>query len=338
MSRIDDDRQAARTAERLALQKREAELKNKEKVQADSAFSKLVGKSVQEKQVQSQKQASTAQSAIARLKAEMGEAGAEATHFDAAMGEAAAKTDEGARSANNSARSKLGDKLVGEKFKNDQATGQETSTAGRMGDEASAGMAAKGRNDEGMSGARAGQGRVSDAKRNNESLEEKGASDVSQGGKAMGGKGELKADGESGKGSGGQQKDGQSKDGAAGGAPAGFRFNPALMAPVPVAQKRDMAGSDRLRRIANEIAQKIVEKVRVGKNAAGATEFQIDLRTNVLKGLSIKVQSHNGRISMIFSGHDKDTLKYIEEQAQGLKESLTSRGLKLQDLKFETIK
>ncbi|MFL5320148.1 MAG: flagellar hook-length control protein FliK, partial [Myxococcaceae bacterium] len=87
--------------------------------------------------------------------------------------------------------------------------------------------------------------------------------------------------------------------------------------------------------IANEIAQKIVERVRVGTNAAGAAEFQIDLRSNVLKGLSIKVSTKQGKISMIFSGQDKDTLKYIEEQAAGLKESLTSRGLKLAELKFE---
>lgn len=339
MSRIDDDRQASRAAERIALQKREAEMKTREKVQSDSAFSKLVGKTVQEKQVQAQRQTTTAQSAIAKLKAEMGEASTEATHFDSAMGEAASKSDESARAANNGARAKLGDKNLSEKFRTDQSQGHEAATTGRMSDEASSGMAAKGRSEEGTSTSRAGEGRVSDSKKTNESLEEKGAANVGKGGKALGGKGELKADGESGKGSGGggqQQGGGSGKDGA-GQVPAGFRFNPALMAPVPVAQQRDMAGSERIRRIANEIAQKIVEKVRVGKNAAGASEFQIDLRTNVLKGLSIKVQSQNGRISMIFSGRDKETLKYIEEQSQGLKESLTSRGLKLQELRFETL-
>jgi hypothetical protein len=179
---------------------------------------------------------------------------------------------------------------------------------------------------------------VSDSKKTNEALEEKGAANVGKGGKAFGQKGDLKADADTGKGgSGGQQKDGK-KEGNPGGVPAGFRFNPVLMAPVPVAQKSNVGSSDRLRRIANEIAQKIVERVRVGKNAAGAAEFQIDLRSNVLSGLSIKVQSQQGKISMVFSGSDKDTLKYIEEQVEGLKESLSSRGLKLSDLKFETQK
>lgn len=334
MSRIDDDRQAQRAAERIALQKREAEMKAKEKATADSAFSKLVEKSVQEKQVASQKQTSSAQSAIARMKAEMGEHAAEATHFDSAMGEAASKASENQRSASNQGKAKLNEKVL-----TAQAQGQEVSTAGHAADEAAQGMATKGKSEEGMSSSRASEGRSTDSKKTNESLEEKGSANVGKGAKAMGGKGDLKADAESGKGSGGSgggQKDSK-QDGAAGAAPAGFRINPALMAPVPVAQKRDMAGGERIRRIANEIAQKIVESARVGKNAAGQAEFQIDLRSNVLKGLSIKVSSHQGKISMIFSGKDKDTLKYIEEQVEGLKESLTSRGLKLQNLKFETV-
>ncbi|MBM4381683.1 MAG: flagellar hook-length control protein FliK, partial [Deltaproteobacteria bacterium] len=147
------------------------------------------------------------------------------------------------------------------------------------------------------------------------------------------GEGELRADADKG-GGGGGQKNNDSKDGA-GAAPAGFRFNPALMAPVPVAQKRDLAGSDRLRRIANEIAQKIVERVRVGTNRAGASEFQIDLRQDVLSGLSIKVSSRHGRISMVFAGRDGDTLKQLEAQADGLKEALSQRGLQLEQMKFE---
>lgn len=338
MSRIDDDRQAQRVAERLALQKREAELKAKEKAQADSAFSKLVGKGVQEKAAQQAKQVSTAQSAIARLKAEMGEAQTEATHFDHAMGEAASKSDDTSRAAHANARQKLGEKSVNERYQTAQNQGQEASTSARASDELAGGMAAKGRSEEGIATGRASEGRSADSKKTSEALEEKGAANVGKGGKVLGQKGDLKADSDTGKGSGGGgQKDGK-QDGNPGGVPSGFRFNPALMAPVPVAQKRDMAGSERLRRIANEIAQKIVEKVRVGKNAAGAAEFQIDLRSNVLSGLSIKVQSQAGKISMIFSGSDKDTLKYIEEQVEGLKESLTSRGLKLADLKFETLK
>jgi hypothetical protein len=107
------------------------------------------------------------------------------------------------------------------------------------------------------------------------------------------------------------------------------------MAPVPVAKKNETAGSDRLRRIATEIAQKIVEKVRVGTNALGNAEFQIDLRSNVLSGLSVKVSAKHGRISAVFSGSDRDVLKMLQEQEEALKGALSSRGLTLEQFKVE---
>lgn len=328
MSRIDDDRDAARVAERIALQKREQELKAKERSAQDSAFSKLVQKGQGEKQSLAQRQAATAQDAISRLKEQLGEGATEQIHSSDTS-----SSDAESRAAAAKQRSRLGDASFQEKIRRSQAEGQEQTTAGNLADELGQGMAAKGRADEGMSAGRASAGRTADSKKTSEALDEKGAQSA-KGGKALSGKGELKADNEGNKGGGGQQNQGGGKDNP-GAMPANFRFNPALMAPVPVAQKRDLAGSDRLRQIANEIAQKIVERVRVGTNKAGAAEFQIDLRSNVLKGLSIKVSSQQGKISMIFSGSDKDTLKFIEEQAEGLKQTLTGRGLKLQDLKFE---
>jgi hypothetical protein len=115
----------------------------------------------------------------------------------------------------------------------------------------------------------------------------------------------------------------------------GFRFNPALQAPVPVAKTKEASGSERLRKVANELAQKIVEKVRIGTNAAGKTEFQIDLKGDVLAGLSVKVSAKNGKISAVFSGSNKDILKMIEEQGEALKAALGARGLTLEDFKTE---
>jgi flagellar hook-length control protein FliK len=104
---------------------------------------------------------------------------------------------------------------------------------------------------------------------------------------------------------------------------------------VPVAKPKPTAGSERLRAIANEIAQKIVERVRVGTNAAGNAEFQIDLRSDVLSGLSIKLSAKNGKIHAVFSGGDRDVLKMLEEQREGLKNALAGRGLTLEDLRIE---
>lgn len=107
------------------------------------------------------------------------------------------------------------------------------------------------------------------------------------------------------------------------------------MAPVPVAQAKEASGSERLRKVANELAQKIVERVRLGTNAAGKMEFQIDLKSNVLSGLSVRVSAKNGKISAVFQGSDKDVLKMIEEQGDALKTALGLRGLSLEDFKIE---
>jgi len=49
----------------------------------------------------------------------------------------------------------------------------------------------------------------------------------------------------------------------------------------------------------------------------------------------IKLSAKNGKISAVFSGSDRDVLKMIEEQSEGLKGALQGRGLKLEELRFE---
>ncbi|MBL9037376.1 MAG: flagellar hook-length control protein FliK, partial [Archangium sp.] len=221
-----------------------------------------------------------------------------------------------------------------------QAKGSEVSEGQRRGADSELAMStAQGRANDGAQVAKRADGRAGDAKLEKASKEHSAASSDSTStssepagaGVGTGAReaGEMKTDADSG----GKQQGGQKdNDGAAA---AGFRFNPALMAPVPVAQKKDVAGSERLRRLAAELAQKIVERVRVGTNTLGRVEFQIDLRSDVLAGLSVKVSSHNGKIKATFTGHDKDVLKLLESQGEALKEALQSRGLSLDEFKVE---
>ncbi|MEN9799369.1 MAG: hypothetical protein RL653_3065 [Pseudomonadota bacterium] len=341
MSRVDDDRQAQRATERLALQKREQELKAKERSTQESAFSRLVGQGNAQKQVAQERPGQAAQSAIAKLRASLAESGEKAHAFSEAQARASKDGAADSSSRMSARTSAQAQGALAEAGRQADGTGQALHADARSQGEAASGMAARDRAAEGGASAgrsseRAQQGRSADSARTREGLEEK-ATGQSQGGRGAAGAGRsgderVQREGNQG----GGQKGGDNKDGA-GGAPASFRFNPALMSPVPVAQKRDLAGSDRLRRLANEIAQKIVERVRVGTNKAGASEFQIDLRQDVLAGLSIKVASKHGRISMVFSGRDGETLKALEGQAEGLKDALQQRGLRLEDMKFERV-
>jgi hypothetical protein len=319
MSRVEDDRQAERATQRLLQEKQLAEAKGKKLKEGEAAFSKLVQQAPAQ-QAQAQKRQETkqtiAQSVLQRV---MKEAGAQET----------ANTQQtGQRQETKSAQGRQDTKSLDERVQTGQSGESERMTQGRQTDTAQGGQVALSRKqDQHITEARA-ESRESDSKADGEASSERNAAARSAGRS----KGELKTDADSGGGQGGGNKDNKGGESAAA---AGFRFNPALMAPVPVAQPKANAGSDRLRAIANEIAQKIVERVRVGTNGAGAAEFQIDLRSNVLSGLSIKLSAKNGKISAVFSGRDRDVLKMIEEQSEGLKSALKGRGLKLEELRFE---
>ncbi|NOK20341.1 flagellar hook-length control protein FliK [Corallococcus carmarthensis] len=300
MSRVDDDRDAARLAERMIQERKLAETKTQKRLQGESVFSKLVQQGQAEQALPKQAQ---------ELKQPLGK-------------QVLARLAQG----------------QGKTF--DEKLAQKETAFARPG-ESTQGAQQSQRNAESQGPSKGGEARKSEV------VEEKRSTDVresdmtkaeGQAGRLSQEKGELKTDVNAGggKGAGGGGASNKEKDDRGGQmAAAGFRFNPALMAPVPVAKPKDTAGSERLRAMANEIAQKIVERVRVGTNAAGNAEFQIDLRGDVLNGLSIKVSAKNGKISATFSGSDRDTLKLLEEQSEGLRSALGGRGLALENLRFE---
>jgi flagellar hook-length control protein FliK len=311
MSRVEEDREAQRLTERLLEQKRKDEAKTRQRKEGETAFSRLMGEQkTQTQQAQrstQEEKKSLGQSVLAKLKEQAGAKESTLRHG----GQQAEHGRTSQRRLENSAQ---------------QSTQESRQTS-------------EGHQADDSRGAQRSEGRKSEAKAYREMLEERSEARSNSQSNAgalagRGGKGELKADSEGGQGSKQGGGDGKDKDG--GGAMAGaFRFNPALMAPVPAAQPKQTSQSERLRRVATEIAEKIVERVRVGTNAAGNAEFQIDLRGEVLSGLSIKLSAKNGRIQAVFSGSNKDVLKMLEEQSESLKQALSGRGLTLEQLKIE---
>ena len=327
MSRVDDDREDARVAARLAEQKRTDEARKTERQAADSKFSKMVGQ--QKGEAQKAQGDKMGRSAIAAL---LEKADAD-SHTETGQ---LTQHDELSHQDDRGARARLGAKSVGEKqTMGARAEGEKGSRSKLITDQGNADARA-GRSADTKAASQTSSSRNADSQVKSESLSERAsasdsASDAhNQAGK--GAKGGLKTDADKG-GGGQQQSGGGDKKGSE--VPANFRYNPALAAPVPVAKKNDLQGSDRLRRMASEIAQKIVERVRVGTNSLGNAEFQIDMRNDVMGGMTVKVSAKNGKISAVFSGSDKNVLKMLEEQAESLKGALSSRGLTLENFKVE---
>jgi hypothetical protein len=297
MSRVEDDAQERRVQERMLLEKQRLEAKNKEKAAGDSRFAKLVFKTGAEKaKSEEARQNATGRDVIERMKG-------------------------------------FGSRLQAQKGAEEGAPTQQRSTEMAEGSRLEA---AHTHEDDALSGTMAG--RKDDARGGDERLQERKESQDNDAAAHLGARQKAREDARAGAGGGGMgggsNKD-QQGDGQASANAQGFRLNPALMAPVAVAQPRTGAMSEKLRALANEIAQKIVQSVRVGTNRAGEAEFQIDLKSSVLNGLQIKVSGKHGKITAVFSGKDAEVLKLIKQNADGLKQALQGRGLLLAELRIE---
>ncbi|WAM28890.1 flagellar hook-length control protein FliK [Myxococcus sp. NMCA1] len=299
MSRVDDDREAARMAERLLQEKKLAEGQAKKRQEGASAFQRLMQQAQQPPP-------------------SPGPAPAQPQQLQGGLARAVL------------ARATQQGKTFGERVQQEQQPAMKELAQPQA---QAQGQAAEARGGSRASDAR--DARRTDEKRTSESREKdlgKAESSLGQVSSERGAAIRADADAGGGKGSGGGK---DKKEGGSESIAPGFRFNPALMAPVPVAKPKDTAGSERLRALATEIAQKIVDRVRVGTNAAGNAEFQIDLRGDVLSGLSIKVSARNGKISATFSGSNREVLKQLEGASEGLRSALSGRGLRLEDVRFE---
>ena len=135
-----------------------------------------------------------------------------------------------------------------------------------------------------------------------------------------------------------RQQSGQDNSGGQGGQqnPGAFRLPPAaLMAPPGIAVPKDQPQTSRLRQLAQEIADKIVKNVRIGTNKIGLPEFQLELKSDILKGLKVKVSGRHGRIRALFSSRDPQVLKQLRGEVESLRTALTARGLKVDALEIE---
>ncbi len=332
MSRVEEDREAARATALAEEKRRNEEVSRKKQNDNRQAFGRLV--TAQTLQNKEQAREAKVKSAIEHLLEEI-------DHHERSFDK---RTTTDARNLHDEKQSKA---KLGEGEQQKSTTQKQSQTESKCDTRQVATSQTQSRQEQSaqtggrtvdrQAGIQSESGRTADAKAGHDGLEAKKAADDESSDKASGLRktsdaGGIKTDADQG---GGQQKkgDGESKDGR--GAEQQFRFNPALMAPPPLAQKRGEFGSDRLRRVAAELAQKIVERVRVGTNQLGNAEFQIDLRSDVLSGLSVKVSSQQGKIRAVFSGSDRQVLKMLEDHKEALQNALEARGLRLEELKIE---
>lgn len=99
----------------------------------------------------------------------------------------------------------------------------------------------------------------------------------------------------------------------------------------------EVKGARKPQEIPQEILDKLVEEVRVGVNAEGKSEFQIDLKEGVLQGMTLKVTAEGGKVQCNFVGGDNSAKNFIEASQGSLARALEGKGLSLDALTVATV-
>lgn len=83
----------------------------------------------------------------------------------------------------------------------------------------------------------------------------------------------------------------------------------------------------------NEVLDKMVDQARVGVTPTGGTEFQFDMKGDVLGGMKMRINMENGKLSAVFISESPEIRKFIDGGLQDLQKTLEDRGIKLAGLK-----
>ena len=83
------------------------------------------------------------------------------------------------------------------------------------------------------------------------------------------------------------------------------------------------------RQIPPELLEKLVSTVYLAVNDKGLKEFQIELKDGPLKGATLKITAHDGKVGLRFSGLDPQTQNLVEASKGDLLRRLEKKGLAL---------
>lgn len=81
-----------------------------------------------------------------------------------------------------------------------------------------------------------------------------------------------------------------------------------------------------------EIVDRIVAQARFGTNAAGASEFQIQLKDDVFQGAELKIATKDGKVTVELIAKDAETAAGFEQKAQEIAKQLTDKGLNVENV------
>ena len=79
--------------------------------------------------------------------------------------------------------------------------------------------------------------------------------------------------------------------------------------------------------------QQLVREISVVVNAAGKQQVHIELNSNVMQGLHIRIERQEGAITIQFQSSSDDVSRLLLKNADALSQGLADRGVNLADIR-----
>jgi len=86
--------------------------------------------------------------------------------------------------------------------------------------------------------------------------------------------------------------------------------------------------------VSQKVIDEVVEAVRIGTNRAGDREIQLDLKSTVLDGLTIRVSVHNDKVVTVLEAATHDVKSKLESHMGELMHALEQKNLKVEQVEI----
>ena len=83
-----------------------------------------------------------------------------------------------------------------------------------------------------------------------------------------------------------------------------------------------------------ELPQQLQQLVREISVAAGKNQVQIEMNSNVLQGLNVRIERQNGALAIQFQTSSPEVTKLISNNLSALSQGLSDRGLNVADIRI----
>jgi hypothetical protein len=86
--------------------------------------------------------------------------------------------------------------------------------------------------------------------------------------------------------------------------------------------------------LTQQVINKLIQYVKIGINAKGQKEIQMELNERIFRGLKLRVVAKGGKVGVEFISKDPKGRKVLEQNSDALKKALADKGIEVDEIVF----